>query len=101
MIRASTVTLLTGTPEPRGVFQTPVETGRDVYCEVMSVGMKETYEAMASGYAPEVKLFLHDYAEYQRERCCIFEGIRYRILRSYIRNDYGIELVLEREEGLA
>ena len=101
MIRASTVTLLTGAPEPRGVFQTPVETEREVYCEVMSVGMKETYEAMASGYAPEMKLVLRDYAEYQGERRCIFEGVRYRVLRTYIRNDYGIELVLEREEGLA
>ncbi len=101
MIRSSVVTLLTASPEPRGVFQTPTETPREVYCGVMSVGMKETYEAMASGYAPEIKLVLSDYTEYQGERTCIFEGVRYRILRTYIRNDYCIELVLEREEGLA
>lgn len=100
MIRSSVVTLITETPEPRGVFDTPVETERQVFCGVASVGMRETYEAMASGYAPEVKLILSDYAEYRGERKCSFEGTRYRILRSYVRDDYGIELVLEREEGL-
>lgn len=83
------------------MFDTPVETERQVYCDVASVGMRETYEAMASGYAPEIKLVLSDYAEYQGERKCLFEGVRYRILRTYVRDDYQIELVLEREEGLA
>lgn len=101
MIRSSVVTLIAATPEPRGVFDTPVETERTVYCDVMSVGMRETYAAMASGYAPEIKLVLSDYAEYDGERKCRFEGVRYRILRTYIRDDMAIELVLEREEGLA
>ena len=101
MIRASVVTLIKASPEPRGVFDTPVETERQVYCDVASVGMRETYEAMASGYAPEIKLVLSDYAEYQGERKCLFEGVRYRILRTYVRDDLRIELVLEREEGLA
>ena len=101
MIRSSTVTLIKASPEPRGVFETPVETPRNVFCGVASVGMRETYEAMASGYAPEIKLVLSDYAEYQGERKCLFEGVRYRILRTYVRDDYQIELVLEREEGLA
>lgn len=100
MIRSSVVTLLAASPEPRGVFTTPVETGRTVYCNVASVGMRETYEAMASGYAPEIKLVLSDYAEYQGERKCDFEGVRYRILRTYVRDDLAIELVLEREAGL-
>ena len=99
MIRSSTVTLLSGAPTPRGVFQTPVETEREVFCDVASVGMRETYEAMASGYMPEIKLVLSDYAEWQGERRCLFEGNRYRILRTYIRDDARMELVLEREEA--
>ena len=99
MIRSSTVTLLAGAPTPRGVFQTPVETEREVFCDVASVGMRETYEAMASGYMPEIKLVLSDYAEWQGERRCLFEGVRYRILRTYIRDDARMELVLEREEA--
>lgn len=99
MIRSSTVTLITGTPEPRGVFQMPVDEGREVYCDVQSVGMREAYEAMAHGHHPEWVLVLSDYGEYQGERICLFEGARYRIMRSYVRPDYRIELTLEREEG--
>lgn len=101
MIRSSTVTLLAGVPEPRGVFQTPAETGREVFCDVQSVGMREVYEAMTHGHRPEWTLVLSDYAEYQGERVCIFEGTRYRILRTYVRADFAIELTLEREEGAA
>lgn len=99
MIRSSTVTLLTGAPEPRGVFVTPSEMGREVFCDVMSVGMREVYEAMTHGHRPEWTLTLSDYAEYQGERVCLFEGTRYRILRTYVRPDFAIELTLEREEG--
>lgn len=101
MIRSSTVTLLAGVPEPRGVFQTPAETGREVYCDVQSVGMRETYEAMTHGHQPEWTLILSDYSEYQGERRCIFERVPYRIIRTYVRADFAIELTLEREEGPA
>ena len=101
MIRASTVTLISGVPEPRGVFQTPTETGREVYCDVQSVGMREVYEAMTHGHRPEWTLILSDYAEYQGERTCLFEGVRFRIIRTYVRSDLRIELTLEREEGVA
>lgn len=99
MIRSSTVTLITGAHEPRGAFVDPVETGREVYCDVQSVGMREAYEAMAHGHHPEWVLVLSDYGEYQGERICSFEGARYRIMRTYVRSDYAIELTLEREEG--
>ena len=99
MIRSSTVTLITGTPEPRGAFVTPAEEGREVFCDVQSVGMREAYEAMAHGHHPEWVLVLSDYGEYQGERICSFEGTRYRIMRTYVRSDYAIELTLEREEG--
>ena len=99
MIRSSVVTLLTGAPEPRGVFTTPREAGREVMCDVLSVGMREVYEAMTHGHRPEWTLVLSDYAEYQGERVCLFEGDRYRILRTYVRQDHRIELTLEREEG--
>ena len=99
MIRSSTVTLLAGVPEPRGVFQMPAETGREVYCDVQSVGMRETYEAMTHGHRPEWTLILSDYSEYQGERRCVFERVPYRIIRTYVRADFTIELTLEREEG--
>ena len=77
----------------------PAETGREVFCDVQSVGMREAYEAMAHGHHPEWTLVLSDYGEYQNERVCLFEGVRYRIMRTYVRSDFRIELTLEREEG--
>lgn len=77
----------------------PVEPKREVYCDVQSVGMREAYEAMAHGHHPEWTLVLSDYGEYQNERVCLFEGARYRIMRTYVTSDYRIELTLEREDG--
>lgn len=70
-----------------------------MYCDVQSVGMREAYEAMAHGHHPEWTLVLSDYEEYSNERVCLFEGTRYRIMRTYVRSDFRIELTLEREEG--
>lgn len=91
--------LISGSPEPRGAFVQPVETLREVMCDVLSVGMREVYEAMSHGHSPEWTLVLSDYAEYQGERTCIFERVRYRIIRTYVRQDHRIELTLEREDG--
>ena len=77
----------------------PAETSREVFCEVQSVGMREAYEAMSHGHHPEWTLVLSDYDEYRNERVCLFEGVRYRIMRTYVRSDFRIELTLEREEG--
>ena len=99
MIRASTVTLISASPDPRGQFVQPVEQLREVMCDVLSVGMREVYEAMTHGHRPEWTLVLSDYAEYQGERVCVFERVRYRIIRTYVRQDHRIELTLEREDG--
>lgn len=77
----------------------PSEIKREVFCDVQSVGMREAYEAMSHGHHPEWILVLSDYGEYQNERTCLFEGVKYRIMRTYVRSDYRIELTLEREEG--
>lgn len=68
-------------------------------CDVQSVGMREVYEAMTHGHRPEWTLVLSDYAEYRDERTCVFEGTRYRIMRTYVRPDHRIELTIEREAG--
>ena len=96
MIRASTVTLLQESPRARGVYDAPDPVQREVACTVQSVYRQEFYAALSQGYTPYCVLILGNYAEYQDERECIFEGQRYRIIRPYIRKDNKIELTIER-----
>lgn len=96
MIRASEVTLIAAVPDAHGVYETPARPERTVFCDVQSVGRAEAYEAMSHGLRPEWVLVLSDYAEYDGELECRFEGRKYKILRTYVRNDHRIELTIER-----
>lgn len=97
--RQSACALIAETQGPRGVLEAPTTTERIVCCTVRSVGMREVYEAMSHDLHPEIVLELADYAEWQRERRVLFEGVYYRVLRTYINSHNGIELTLEREAG--
>ena len=72
-------------------------TQRDtVFCDVNSVGYRETYEAAAVGRKPEIKVTLPDVLEYNGQRFCEYDGIEYEIIRSYKTNRHELELTLER-----
>lgn len=88
--------LIAPLPESHGVHEAPALNKREVFCDVQSVTRMEAYEAMSHGHRPEVVLVLSDWAEYQGELRCEFEGRLYNILRTYTRTDHHIELVLER-----
>lgn len=96
MIRASTVTLISALPDAHGVYDAPYLTDREVACDVQSVTRNEAYAALNHGLHPECVLVLSNYAEYQGETTCCFENYLYKILRTYIRPDQSIELVIER-----
>lgn len=96
MIREAVATLIAEVPEAHGVYETPAPAERDVFCQVQSVHRAEAYEALSHGLHPEWVLVLADYAEYAGEHRCRFEGQEYRILRTYVRPDYSIELTIER-----
>lgn len=96
MIRASAVTLLGEVPEAHGVYETATTPEREVACTVQSVYQQEFYAALSQGFKPSLVLVLGNYAEYDDERECIFEGKRYKIIRPYVRSDNKIELTLER-----
>ena len=98
MSRASTVTLIGDVPQAHGVHELPAVTRREVFCPVKSASRAEGYEAMSQGLRPEKVLILSDEAEYQGEKRCIFEGVAWRIIRTYTRRDWGVELVIERAE---
>jgi len=96
MMRANVLDLITVSPEAAGVGTEPKETKRTVYCTVKSIGQTEVYLAMGQGLNPELKVILaHDF-EYEGERLCELDGVRYDILRTYVTETDGIELTLQR-----
>ena len=96
MMKANVVDLITVSPEAAGVGTEPLESTRTVYCTVKSIGQQEAYLAMGQGLNPELKVILaHDF-EYEGERLCELDGVRYDILRTYITEADGIELTLQR-----
>ena len=68
---------------------------RDVFCRSVSVSMKETYEALAVGAHPEIKIILADYLDYDFERYVVYQGMEFSVTRTY-RNGRELELTLER-----
>lgn len=72
-----------------------LETTRTVFCGVRSVGQQEFYQASATDFHPELKLILADYLDYQGERLVEYNGIRYRVIRTY-RAGQELELTVER-----
>lgn len=96
MIRASVVTLIKTLPDPVGVYEAPPIVETELYCDVESVKRSEFYEARNHGLKPEWVLVLSDYADYDGQTVCKFEGAYYNIIRTYTRNDHAIELTIER-----
>lgn len=73
-----------------------VETPREVFARISSIGQKEFYQAQAVGLQPELKFVLADYLDYEGETLVEHEGQRYRVLRTY-RTGLELELVVYRE----
>lgn len=79
------------------------ETHSEVFCRQLSIGQKEFYQAHATDRRPEMKVVLRDYWDYDGEPLAEFDGVRYRIIRTY-RTGLQLELTLERasdEDGEA
>lgn len=95
-MRISDVCQLITKTTPRGVHEGKTETTREVYCEVQSVGRSEFYNAYNAGMQPEYVLKLADEAEYDGETELMFRSKRYGIVRTYITQDGGIELTVQR-----
>lgn len=96
MLKADVIDLIRVDPEAAGVGTDPEETYRSVFCTIRSIGQQEAYLAMGQGLNPELKVILvHDF-EYEGERLCELNGVRYDILRTYVTETDGIELTLQR-----
>lgn len=87
MVRATTITLLGEAPEAHGVFDHPVEAQTVVFAEVMSVSQNEFYKAKQNGLDPEMVFMLTDYADYDGQKVFLYDGIRMRVIRTYIKEE--------------
>ena len=83
MVKADVLFLIGQTPEAHGVFEEYIESKRQVFCTVRSVGMTEKYEAMSKGLDLQYVFALSDYAEYAGEKVVEYNGERYSVIRTY------------------
>lgn len=83
------------TKDAYGDIQT-VDVGREVFAEYVSISQSEFYQAAATGLKPEVRFRLADYYDYDGEPVVLYNGNRYRVLRTY-RSGQGIELTVYQE----
>lgn len=54
-----------------------------LFAERRSVGQKEFYQAQTDGLKPEIKFVLPDYLDYHDEPFVAYDGVRYKVLRTY------------------
>lgn len=72
------------------------ETARDVFARLGSIGQQEFYQAHSVGLKPEIKFVLTDYLDYEGESLVLYEGQRYRVLRTF-RKGQELEITVYRE----
>ena len=98
MVRADVIGLVTETRSAHGVHEAITETVREVLAEIRSVTRSEYYNALNSGMKPELVFKLTAEDDYQDERFLRYGSKRYRIVRTYLTNDGGIEITAERSD---
>ena len=69
----------------------------DVFCEVSSVSASEWFEGNRADLNPEYR-FIVFFGDYDGQKTCIYNDIRYGIYRTYRAND-RVELYAERKSG--
>lgn len=84
-----------------GVIKTTPGTGRNVFCAVGSVSASENFNGVTAGFRPSKKAVLRDSRDYAGERLCELNGEKYEIYRTYLTNNGGIELYLQRRAGVS
>ena len=98
MIRADMITLVGEDPRAHGLYDSYTPENTQVFAEVRSVGMRESYAAQSLGLAPELVFYLQLAEDYHDERQLVYKDITYKVVRTYLSGD-GIELVCERMTG--
>ena len=74
-------------------IKVPVKT--NILCAVKSIGRNEFYAAAQAGLRPSITFVIHGY-EYSGEREVEFEGEKYKVIRTYMKDFEEMELVCEK-----
>ena len=98
MMRADVIDLIKETASAHGVHDAVTETARTVYCTVQSVTRSEYYNALNQGIQPEYVFKLALAEDYEGERVVRYKGKKYRVVRTYMTADDGIEITCERSD---
>ena len=75
--------------------QIPEEIKTVVYCDLKSITRAEFYNAASQGIKPEIVFVIHKY-EYNDEKEILFEGKKYKVIRTYSKDFEEIELTCEK-----
>lgn len=75
--------------------QIPEKVETVVYCGLKSITRTEYYNAASQGIKPEIVFVIHKF-EYNGEKEILFEGKKYKAIRTYSTNFEEIELTCER-----
>lgn len=60
-----------------------VESRTAVFCNILSIGTAEFYQAQTAGAKPEMKIVIADYLDYADQDEVIVNNVRYKVLRTY------------------
>lgn len=64
----------------------------ELFAEQKSIGQKEFYQAQTEGEKPEIKFVIPDYLDYNDQQIVIYEGVRYKVLRTYRNTKNELEI---------
>lgn len=100
MDRSRVLTLIAQTYKADAIGQqVPVETRREVFCNITGVSAAEFFEAGRVGIRPEYRVTVFAF-DYNGESIVELEGVRYGVYRTYLKSGEDIELYLERKAGV-
>lgn len=75
-------------------IETPEVVETEVFCNILSIGQSEFYQAMASGFKPELKLEIYE-AEYSGEKTIKVNNKTYDVIRTFrTKNSDILEITL-------
>ena len=101
MEKMGTCQLITFSPDAHEAGAAVNETTRTVKVTEKGVGMNEAYQAMGLGLNPEKRLLIPYGKDYCKERELIYEGERWKVIRT-AENEYnGVILTIQRIYGNA
>ena len=98
MMRADVIALITENRTGHGVHEAVTDTERTVMCTVESVSRNEYYNALNAGVQPEYVFKIALAEDYRNERIVKYRGQKFRVIRTYMTDDDGIEITMERSD---